>query len=117
MQPGSRRGRPRLIGLCGPHPLHSELKLEASDGGGSSEEEVDVEALSNNTNGVVFFNGGSYSAGPDFIGGRLQLDGGGAGAAAGAHIASCWPLQRVAAAQHCPPRHGKAKVCHLLLCS
>ena len=33
-----------------------------------SEDSVDVEALSNNTNGVVFFNGGTYSAGPDFIG-------------------------------------------------
>ncbi len=40
---------------------------DASSSGGGSDS-VDVEALSNNTNGVVFFNGGSYSAGPDFIG-------------------------------------------------
>mmetsp|Transcript_1784 Transcript_1784/g.4515 ORF Transcript_1784/g.4515 Transcript_1784/m.4515 type:complete len:608 (+) Transcript_1784:845-2668(+) len=40
----------------------------ASSSSGGVDESVDVEALSNNTNGVVFFNGGSYSAGPDFIG-------------------------------------------------
>jgi len=47
--------------------------LTASEGEASSDDSEDVEALSNNTNGVVFFNGGSYSAGPDFIGARWRV--------------------------------------------
>lgn len=49
--------------------LYQQQPADESEGPSTSNENVDVEALSNNSNGVVFFNGGIYSAGPDFIGG------------------------------------------------
>ena len=38
------------------------------EGSSAGSDEIDVEALSYNSEGVVMFDGGSYSAGPDFIG-------------------------------------------------
>ncbi len=37
----------------------------------SEDESVEVEALTYNSQGVVVFDGGHYSAGPDYIGGNI----------------------------------------------
>jgi len=59
----------KLLPLEGAALYRQQQAEEGGEAAGDTDESVDVEALSNNTNGVVFFNGGSYSAGPDFIGG------------------------------------------------
>lgn len=56
------RARSRLELL----PLEGRALTDGADGS------VDVEALSNDSSGVVFFNGGNYSAGPEFIGGSSR---------------------------------------------
>lgn len=43
--------------------IHIPIDVDSVEG-----DDVDVEALTYNTEGVVVFDGGHYSAGPDFIG-------------------------------------------------
>jgi hypothetical protein len=54
--------------------LAQDLRVaEPEEGGAEGSSAIDVEGFGYNENGAVIFDGGSYSTGPEFIGGRAGL--------------------------------------------